>query len=140
MQAKQKGTPSWSFDELKKALYYADDMFERSSMKYFLIDETLKEAQQETLTSPLTFGIRKTDLTKFAKNTLRALVPGVEFVEEKGEVKFVRFEHEGVPISLKLFTSNNSLFKNLDRIFAFHEQFNVPNPANKYIQMRGVLK
>lgn len=81
----------------------------------------------------ITFQIRHTDWTKFAKNMLLTVLPQAKITD-----KNITFDFNGVPIEIKL-VKRDKYLKRPDMVIYNHETYWIPNPFDKYWKARGLV-
>lgn len=135
-----KKTPTpLSFEDLREALYYAQDVFDRCLFTYFLTEETLLDASLGELRNPPVFGTTKEDFHNHAQRYLREIRPDAKYLVAKGGLLTVKFDFNGVPITLKSY-QRDTTNRNLDVRHFMYEWWKVPNNAKPYLPPNGQEK
>lgn len=81
----------------------------------------------------VTFQIRHTNWTKFAKNMLLTVLPQAVITD-----KNITFEFNKTPVEIKI-VKRDKYIKNPDMIFYKFENYLIPNPFDKYWKARGLV-
>jgi hypothetical protein len=118
-----------------------DDMMIRSQIPYTLLGDTAIQVRKQV---PFTLdhvevGVQKRHFTQdttrlFNTCMLNEKMPNVSFDKD---IELVR---NGVPIKIKLITRMYAFFQNLDFAFYFADEYNLPNPWEKYVKSRYLIR
>lgn len=137
----QNGTPL-SPAELHEALFKALDIMERAMLPFMLLKETAlqcKESQQslepDLELRQIDFGVRAPELTKEVLSVLQTYAENY-----RNDGTDISFTVGRVPVVVRIIHRNYGVFKNPDTVFYKIEQFKIPNPFNKYWEMRGFIR
>jgi primase-polymerase (primpol)-like protein len=131
-------TKLFSHKQLLEALYSALDIMDRAMIPFFLIGDTAKQVvnkEEELSGDGIHIGIKQKDIHASGLSVLNML-KGLNEGEENSYI----LTHEGVPIYVQVFKSKNSVIDAPDRVFYGYESFNVPNPMDKYLKIKHLLK
>lgn len=148
MKSKRKDSPQTSklttkpskqyFDHepLRDALFYVQDMFERSSIPFLVLGNTAKqliEAEDPLLyDTQITLGIRKHDMAPDNMKMFHELIPNAVFNTNK-----IFYLHtNGVPVHI-FYLDRLPYFDNPDVRFYYQTEFKIPNPFIKYWEEWG---
>jgi hypothetical protein len=123
--------------QLLKALEDAFDLFDRAMCPFLAVGETGKLMKENRMLEGenLELGVRKNDLTEYARSTIKQFVPDVQFLNEELWYKF-----NDVPVIVKIFQKDYEFLKNPDHVWYLNEVYNIPNPFDKYYKARFILK
>lgn len=122
--------PTFTHDQLIKALYYMWDAFDRANMRYFLVGDTAHavKAQKELTGDGIDLGIRLMEWRSGAKNIFDTFA-GQPITEEGDTLTYV---HEGVPIRLHVYEPDDSCIIATDPVMYRNENFSLPNPLERF--------
>jgi hypothetical protein len=123
---------SFTHSQLLEALFFFWDGFERSSMNFFLIRDTAKQAiaLSDLSGDRLTLGIRRLEWDGGQERVFLAFIEQEHITFEKIDKGFL-FHYKGVPVYLYLYSDNTSI-TSLDVIFYANDTFNIPNPFERF--------
>ena len=123
-------------EPLRDALFFIQDMLERSSLPFMLIGNTAKQLfeQEDPLLydTKIKLGIKKRDIAPSGIEMLKGLLPQIKINDEM----MFYLHTNGVPVFIKLL-DQAVYFDNPDPHFYYQTQFNVPNPFVAYWDERG---
>ena len=113
-------------------------------MVAFLFDETaqrMKESNVLQYLDHLEFAVVKPGFGETQRRLLKTVFENFYPAELKWKINLdgAEFEHEGVPIKLKVIKKNIEFFSNPDTMFYRGREFRVPNQWDKYWRMRKVI-
>jgi len=133
---KKATSTKWSGNKPNEALRWVGDLLEWSQIPYFLIGDTLKQVMDgQTLeVEKIEIGVKARNLTQDTKKLLKTFAPWVEF----GDI--INLEFEGVPIEIKLIKRNYEFFKNPDIAYYNYDEYKIPNPWERYLKARWIVK
>lgn len=140
------GQVSFSLDQLNEALYHAVDITDRCLLPFMLLGETARSIKQDwTLSGDgIYLGTRKGNVTFEVGSTLRTLASGVDInlgiKDFKEDAEGFSWVYRGVPISIKIIHRNYEFMKQPDFVWYMAEQYNVPNPFDKYYKARYLVR
>lgn len=89
--------------------------------------------------SSLEVGIEQRYLTKEVMSTFRTYRPQAEFTES-GMTYISEFEKCDVPISIKFIKQNYKFFQHPDTVFYLAGNYKIPNPFEKYLKARWLIR
>lgn len=126
----------YSHEQLRDALFFTQDMLERSSLPFMLLGSIAK--QMIEFEDPLLYdtkislGIKRRDVHPDGIKALKAFLPQATFSDNK-----IFFIHEnGVPVHIN-YLGDEQYFETPDTRFYYYTEFKVPNPFIKYYEDRG---
>lgn len=128
--------------QLDEALKFAEDVFDRANIVFFLLGDTAIQVHDNGKLDQLpeiTLGVVKTDWGEIQQRLFRT---AMEFLgkEWKDTGTSIEFENLGVPIRTKVFKKHRRFFGNLDNIFYNYTQYLIPNQFEKYRKMRNLMR
>lgn len=130
---------SFNSEQLEKALLELDDMMHRMAVSedYILLRQTAKDIKEGNLLSGerVDAGLEERYFTPEALSTIHTYYPGVEEQEHEFKIEF-----SGVPVYLKRIKKKYSFFKHLDRAIYGPEEYQLPNPFDKYWSSRYLIQ
>jgi hypothetical protein len=140
----ENGTPTeFTPQQLHNALFKALDVFERAMCPFVLLKDTAKKCRENH--SAIDFdlvGLKQIDLGVQAKQ----LTPEVLSVfqtyctDYRNDGTDISFMADGVPVVVRIIHRNYKVFEHPDTIFYKIEQFRIPNPFEKYWEMRAFVR
>lgn len=111
-----------SHEQIMKALYFMQDMFERPNVNMLLIGETAKHAKEgSNQESPVTVAIRDVDCSESMKGMIDIFA-----MPKTREDSFWEYEVEGVPVVVSI-VPNEHRYASPNRIMYEYEQWCIPN-------------
>ena len=120
-----------------------DDIMERTLLvnNFLMLGETGKAMfeKRELSGDGLEVGIEKRYLTKEVMSTLRTYRPQAEFTEE-GMTYISAYEKCDVPIHIKFIKQKYKFFEHPDTVFYLAGNYKIPNPFEKYLKARWLIK
>ena len=129
-----------SHEEGRETLYYIEDIFGAASIPYFVRGKTLKSINKgKMLEDPIELGVRNRYLTEFGMGVLKANFI-LKIVTKRGKMVELKTKHNKVPIHIKVYHRNYAMIKSLDNVIYDYDMIPVPNPADKFIRVDGMLK
>lgn len=130
-------TNGLSPSQLDRALDWAEDTLTRAQIPFLLLGETLRSIREtgQLAGDKIELGIRRRYLTHSTKGMFRLLEPQAEIIDG-----YIRFEHNGVPIEIKVITKDYYFFRNPNRVFYGVSDYMTPNPWDKYYKARFIIK
>lgn len=146
-QANMTETKVFTTDQLNEALYHLVDVCDRCLIPYLLLDETARSIIQDNRLQGerVSIGVRTGDMTEGAKSTLKTLASPTYDIR-LGMDNFEGLENgyswtfRGIPIIIQVIKRNYGFITNPDYTFYMGEQYNVPNPWDKYWKTRSLVK
>jgi hypothetical protein len=128
-------TTKYSPQQLLDALYYIWDAFERSNMPFFLVWDTARQAilNADLRGDKVEVGVRAVEWRSGAKRIFDAFVN--EPIEEESDT--VTYEFHGVPVIVHIFEKDHECIVQTDMVRYRYEEFKVPNPYQKFIEVFG---
>jgi len=125
-------------DDLHEALLHTQDILERASIPFMLLDETarcmLDEDPRLTM-DEISIGVKTRYLTESCKSILKMWEPKAEFTKV-----YITFEHRGVPVVIWLIENDYQFFQNPDVRFYCATEFYIPNPFKEYWKNKDLIK
>ncbi len=129
--------PTLTHDQLHDALFFAQDILERSSIPFMVLGETAKciiDNELPNLTGDkVEVGVTKRHLTRSCLETLKSLVKCT--VDND-----IKFDYHGVPVEVKVIEGNYSYFTNPDVRYYHVTEFKTPNPFPEYWENRDNIQ
>ena len=126
-------------EKLEDALMDMWDLASRALLQHTFIilgDAGLAMKEKRTLTgSGIDVGIPEKYLTKEVLNTFRTFHPEVELTAQG-----LTYIHFGVPVRIKFIQNNYKFFEHPEAVFYAAEDFQIPNPFNKYYKARYLIR
>lgn len=137
-----------SSEELRPAMMFVWDIFDRGQIKYFMLGEIakqLKEGDENTentlIADQIEVGCMRGNLTYALYSLFREMLPeGFEEIKTaKGDLKKITFEYSNVPVVIRVFDKDYGVFGDLDVKFYDRECVFIPNPFDRYWQIKGII-
>lgn len=134
-------------EQLDEALFHVVDIMDRCVCSYILLNDTAKSIVEDDKLSGdgISIGVRLLDRTDSVDSTLRSLASaadinvGIKEFSKSGEG--YSWVYQGIPINIKLIKSRKYEFINFPtKIWYWGEEYQVPNPFDKYDKVRGLIK
>jgi len=131
-----KNKNGWSPDQLDRALAIAEDLLTRAQIPFLVLGKTLDGVLKDSLDcDKIELGIRKRYLTRATSGMLKTVMRDLEIGEDK-----ICFEHESVPVEIKIIKRNYKCLKNPDKVFYRVTEYYIPNPMSEYNKVRHFIK
>jgi hypothetical protein len=136
-------TQEMSFDtnSLIQALFDVEDLMERCSCPFFLLDETARQVREETKNlephlelNEITIGIRQRHLAQSVKEMIRTIKPQAEWLNST-----ISYSFGDIPVVIWIIRKDHSVFERPDRIWFYTADLCIPNPFDTYWQNRDIL-
>lgn len=125
----------YSHDELSDALLLMHVYLDAATIPFFLDRSTLYSIMNhKALQGSITLGVLRADAMDTALSILYEQESPVEIKEN-----MILFNVSGVPVSIKIYESNDSMLKNTDTIFWGYDTWRIPNPYKKFWEMRNEI-
>lgn len=129
--------------QLHDALFGALDLMERAMCPFFLLKETAQKVieSEQRIDFDLEglrwidIGIKATQLTPEVLSTFAT--HGQDY---RNDGTNIRFSINGVPVIVRIVHRDYGVLRNLDTVFYKIEEFKIPNPFEKYWEMRGFIR
>lgn len=140
----QNGTqPELTPEQLHTALFAALDIMERAMCPFFLLKDTAQRVKDNQ--SAIDFdlvGLKRIDLgVKEAELTKQVLTVLETYAKDyRNDGTDISFLCDGVPVVIRIIHRNYQVFRNPDTVFYKIEEFKLPNPWDKYWEMRGFIR
>ena len=138
---KPKESIKFGHYECLDALRWVDDMLIRSQTPYVLLGDTAMAVKEEIPfeLDHVEVGVQKRHFTQdttrlFNTCMLNEKQPLVTF---DNDIKLI---HHGVPITIKVVKKHWDFLQNQDFAFYFADEYNLPNPWDKYVKSRGLVR
>lgn len=132
--------------KLNDALFFIQDLLDRSQIRFFALKETGKQIREKEkgLTPDLNLaiielGIQKKDLTETGTQSFRGLLK-LSNVEPEWTENLIRFEKNGVPIVIKIIKQKYTFLQNPNVNFYRTLEFLTPNPFDNYWRARFIVR
>ena len=120
-----------------------DDIMERTLLvnSFLILGDTGKAMYEhkDLSGSGLEVGIEQRYLTKEVMSTFRTYRPQAEFTDG-GMTYISEFEKCDVPISIKFIQQNYNFFPHPDTVFYLAGNYKIPNPFEKYLKARWLIR
>lgn len=123
-------------DPLRDALFFVQDMLERSSLPFLLLGNTAKQLFEYD--DPLLYdykismGLKRREMHPDGLKMLQELMPEADFTKDT----ILHLHSNGVPVYI-MFLDEAFYFDNPDVRFYYQTEFRIPNPFNRYWEIRG---
>lgn len=117
------------------ALFSIMDTLERCLIPFYVLDETAKALKDNEHIPSVTVGFEERNFNDANRLTFKQFTTNL-----KETPQGYTCEHNGVPITVKVFKNKIKYFEHPDLTMYKFEPFNLPNPFKEYWQRRGILK
>lgn len=136
MKSEKKTILSNNFtnEQLRAALFYVEDLMERCVCQFFLLGDLAQNVRLSPDAKLSGRGIRVA-IRKNEWDTAKVL-RDILLPDQTEHPTKVRLEFKGVPIQLIIVDEKDSFFTHPDTAFFEGTQFSLPNPFNKYWEVR----
>ena len=128
-----------SSEKLDDAFFDAYDLMSRCLLQsiFLVLGDTGRALDEKRIITGdgVYIGIPKRYLTKEVKSTLRTFHPESEITEQG-----MTYTHFGVPVNIKFINNNYKFFQHPESVFYAAENFQIPNPFNKYFRARMIVR
>lgn len=152
-----KAGSSFSLPVLNEALMTLWDEFVRFSCRFYLLGETARSVKQdkELKGEKIELGVTGHQLTREVLSFMTSYFDPIEikiddkwlamsknmgsvfFDDKRDSITHIRFNVKTVPVEVKVVRKLTDYFKHPDMILYNFDEFNIPNPFNKYFKVRG---
>ncbi len=124
-------------EDLDQALLWAEDTLTRAQIPFLLLGDTLKSITQgdQVAGEKIELGVRERHLTYDTAGMLKIVEPHINIGEG-----LITFEKFGVPVEIKIIKKKWAVLENPELIFYRVSEYLVPNPVEKYLKMRYLIK
>ena len=130
-------------EELEKALFKVEDLFDRLQVPMFLLMQTawdIHKGEKLNESDRVYVGIKKNNLTPFVLSTLKSLeqdgiTPKLQQVNGG-----YHLQENGVPIDIKIVQRNYKFLDNLQFKWYKATEYWLPNPFSVYWKVRHLIK
>ncbi len=136
--AKRKAESKFDHDELRSALYWAWDAFDRAGILFFCIFKTGEQVRHNDPLSGdgLDLGVRKLEWVSGAKPVLDAFLDHNDIkIDDQGDI--VTYDYLGVPVRMHILDPDDDCLFNADTVVYEVEHFRIPNPYERFEQLYG---
>jgi len=119
--------------QLLNALYWIWDVFDRCNVPFFLVNQTAKDviAQRDLTGNKIEVGIKQTEWISGGRRLLDAFATPLSETEDSATYQF-----EGIPVILHVYKPSECI-EQTDMVRYRYEQFKVPNPYSKFVEIYG---
>lgn len=124
--------------KLEDALFYMQDILERSQIPFMVFGKTAKHIHRgERLDGDeeINLGIKKSELTPSQVSTLKFLIPDIDMNEYQ-----ISCFHNDIPIIIDVIHTDYNVFQYPDKKLFIFEWFSLPNPFSEYWQKKDFIK
>jgi hypothetical protein len=121
------------------ALYYTEDLLNRSFIPFLLLGDTAKTLIQgfhSDLDGQVELGVLKKDYTESGKRVFESVLPR----DAKITKKSITFTYGEIPVKIKIIHKNYQFFENPEHIIHKISDFCVPNPFDRYYKTRNLVQ
>lgn len=132
--------------KVNEVLLFTHDLFDRSQMPFIALKETGKQIREtqkgiipDLKLACIELGVQSRYLTQTGTPMLRGLFKQYNVKEEWSD-GLIRFTMNEVPVFIKIIKRKYGFFQNLERVFYRTQEFDVPNPFDKYWIARFIIK
>jgi hypothetical protein len=139
MNKQKNGRPGeFTGEQLKKALFYFEDLAERIQVPFFVLKDTARDvnAEAELTGGGVDVGIKEGEFNAKGKESMFLTLEPNALKTKYG----YELECEGVPIRLYIIKRRYKWFESLNLMFYGVSNFWVPNPIKKYWKGRFLVK
>ena len=141
-----------SKEQLDKAIRAIYDLFEGRPWPYMLLGDTAKGAKEGKLYGDkIEIGILKKHLTPDLFSHIKT---HIEYEVDRGRSKYaeindnlIKYTYKEnrhnlvvVPIEFKIIYRNYQFFKHPDHVIYNYDEFSIPNPLEKYLKARYIIR
>lgn len=126
-------------EKIHEALMYSQEVLERSSIPFMLLDETAHQIMKTEMPtfrlSEISIGIMKRHWTESGKSIFNMIVPQAEETNMN-----ISYTVGDVPVIMWIIEREFSFFQYPDVRFYFNSEFKIPNPWREYWKSRDLIK
>lgn len=143
--AQSLNTRLLSDGELRQALLFVIDIFDRCQIPFFVLGDTAKQIKESYTpileSDKLEVGVMRGALHKPLYDLLEGMFPEnfTRVRDKTNMMRYITFEYAGVPVSIRIFSKDYGVFDNPEIRFFDVEQVYIPNPFEVYWQKKGIL-
>lgn len=128
--------------KLDAALRYGQDVIERTLCPFFLWGQTARDVVDAppTVDGGLLTGdkVELAILEKHLTREVRSTIKTMEGAEEEDDK--IEFEHDGIPIIIKVIRRNYKFLQRPDAKFYMADEYKIPNPFESFWKKRGLVR
>jgi hypothetical protein len=129
---------SLTHQQLLDALYYLEDMMDRTGIPFFLLEGAAKQVKDDApylSLNQIDAGIEEKNLQETGIKTMKMVFPSLEIDQNT-----ISFTHSGVPVVIWIIHKQWKFFQNPDGVFYSTCNFQIPNPFDRYWKSRFLIK
>lgn len=134
--AKRKAEGKYTHDELRAALYWAWDAFDRAGILMLCIGKTGEQVKHNDPLSGdgIDLGVRKLEWISGAKPVLDAFLEHNDIkIETKGNM--VIYDYLGIPVRIRVLDPDDDCLFNADTVVYEVETFRIPSPYERFQEL-----
>ena len=123
--------------ELQEALFNIYDTLQRGMVKFVLLGDIancLYNKDEELKGNKIVIGVKRHDMTEYAKSTFRSFAPHLDEFEGG-----YRTEYKGIPVEIQVIDKNWKFLERPDVRFLYNEEFYIPNPFKNYWKVKQLV-
>ena len=128
----------FTHQQITDALYYLEEVMERTQLPYFLLEGVAKQVHDNVpyfSLDQIDAGVEEKFMQESGKGMLDIVLPNIY---KDGNT--ISFEHNGVPIVIWIIHKHWKFFAQPDTVFYGITNFKIPNPFKKYWKCRFIIK
>lgn len=132
--------PQFREEDLNTELLNVDDIMGRTMVQYFLLGETAKSIKEggPLRGDKIEIGTLARRVTPEVISVLNQYVNDANmYLDSDG---FTYISATGVPVECKFIHNDYPFFENPDFEFYYATEYNLPNPFDRYWNMRGIIQ
>lgn len=125
-------------EQITEALYYVEEVFDRTQIPYFLLDGIARQVFDNVpyfSLNQIDVGINQKDIQESGQGMLDIVLPNVY-----KDQNTISFDYKGVPVVIWIIHKRWKFFQNMDTVFYGICNFKVPNPFKQYWKSRFLIK
>lgn len=142
MKSLNSGIKSFSHEQLRDALMFAQDCLDRADMPYFVWDKTaehiMNNEEEFTGDSEITLAIKQSEVTKEHVSILEHWTNSRDTNMKKTD-DTIEIDYRGIPIVIHIIKGSYRFLDHPDTKYFFIENFRVPNPFSDYWNQRKTI-
>lgn len=127
--------PLLKHEKLHDALMWVQDKLERSMLDFVVLGEIARQIKEEDVpllsADRVHIGILKKDLTESGLSMLKTVIKGLQVDKRQ-----LGYEYKDVPIIIDIIEGDYDCFHYPDSHFYYTADLKLPNPFDKYWEMR----
>ena len=128
--------------EVRDALRWIAELLECSQIQFLVLGDLIKPMVDDVAAEveKIEIGVNKNSWSETTKSLMRTFFLRTPFEGIDLDVPILKLDFNGVPIEIKVIQRNYEFFKNPDTAYYWTDEYKIPNPWDKYLKSRYLIK